>query len=57
MHENFISKIENDEKKINNEIFKKYFRYQNPSFLGKDLYKVDQAKNEEMISQVNDALT
>ena len=52
-----LVKLKMMKKKINNEIFKKYFRYQNPSFLGKDLYKVDQAKNEEMISQVNDALT
>ena len=37
LHENFMDKIVDDEKNINNEMFKKYFGYHNPSFLGKDL--------------------
>ena len=43
--ETSINKIINDEKGINNEIFNDYFRYQNPSFLAKDLIKTDQSKN------------
>ena len=31
----FVKKIENDEKNINNEIFKEYFGYQNPLFFAK----------------------
>ena len=38
-------KIVNDEKKVNNEIFKEYFGYQNPSFLIKDLHQTNQAEN------------
>ena len=32
-NENFTEEIRNDEKNINSEIFKKYFRYQNSSVL------------------------
>ena len=32
LRENFINKIENDKKNINNEIFRKYFGCMNPSF-------------------------
>ena len=31
-------------KKLNSEIFREYFRYQNPSFLAKDLLKANQVK-------------
>ena len=31
----FVKKIENDEKNVNNEIFKEYFGYQNPLFFAK----------------------
>ena len=34
--------------------FRKYFGYQNPSFLAKDLHKVNQAENEKIVLQIND---
>ena len=40
LHKEFINAIDTDEKYINNEIFWKYFKYQSPSFLAKDLFKV-----------------
>ena len=43
-------------KKVNNEIFKQYFWYHNPSFIAKVLFKANQAKNERMVNQVNDAM-
>ena len=42
----FINEIINDEKSISSEIFNEYFRYQNPSFLAKDLIKTSQSKNK-----------
>ena len=33
-----------------------YFKYQSPSFLAKDLHKASQARNEQIVNQVNDAL-
>ena len=42
LNKNFVSKIKNEEEKLNTEIFKKYFGYQNPSFLAKDLFKANQ---------------
>ena len=51
-----MNKIENDEKYIYSETFREYFGYQNPSFLAKDLHQVNQAKNEQALNQVNDAL-
>ena len=51
-----MNKIENDEENIKNEIFQEYFKYHNPSFLAKYKYKYNQAKNEQIVNQVNDAL-
>ena len=56
MRKNFVNKIVNDEKYINNEIFIEYFAYQNHLVLARDLYKVNQAENEEIIKERNDAL-
>ena len=39
-------------KKKNHETFKEYFGYHNPSLLAKD----NQAKNEQIVNQVSDAL-
>ena len=39
-----------DKKDINNEMFCNYFKYQNPSFLAKDLIR---AKELEIISMMN----
>ena len=33
-----------------------YFKYQNPSFLAKDLIRATQAKNEQLVNNVNDGL-
>ena len=38
------------------EIFQNYFNYQNPSFLAKDSVRVTQAKNEQLVNNVNDWL-
>ena len=46
----FINEIINEKKDINNEIFAEYFGYQNPSFLAKDLFNVNQGKYEEIIN-------
>ena len=56
LHENILHKIADYKEKGNNEISKDYFRYHNPSFIAKDLYKVNQAKIERMVNQINDAL-
>ena len=42
-----------DEKDINDEIFWNYFKYQNPSFLAKDLIR---AKNEQLVNNIHDGL-
>ena len=34
----FLNEIVNEEKNINEQIFRNYFKYQNPSSLGKDLF-------------------
>ena len=57
LHENFVNKIENDERRINNETFKEYFRYHNESFLAKDLYKINKIKKNQLRNRGNDALT
>ena len=38
------------------EIFWNYFKYQNPSFLAKDLIRATQGKNEQLVNNVNDGL-
>ena len=43
--------IKNVEENINSEIFKKYFRFQNPSILEKDLFIADQVKNNQIGNQ------
>ena len=43
-----------NEKDINYEIFWDYFKYQNPSFLAKDLIRATPDKNEQIVNNVND---
>ena len=43
-----------NEKDINDEIFWDYFKYQNPSFLAKDLIRATPAKNKQIVNNVND---
>ena len=51
-----LNKIVNNDKNINNKIFKFYVGYYNPSLLVKDFCKVNQAKNEKVVNLANDAL-
>lgn len=44
--EHFVNEIVNNEKDINDETFRKYFDYQNPSVLSRDLLKSMEVKNE-----------
>ena len=53
LRKEFINEIETDEKCINNEIFWKYFKYQLPLFLLKDLFKV---KNYKLVNHIIDVL-
>ena len=46
----FLNKIVNEEKNINEEIFRNYFKYQNPSSLGKDLF----IKSNKLIKSMED---
>ena len=46
--EKWFKMIKNVEENINSEIFKKYFRYQNPSILEKDLFIANQVKNDQI---------
>ena len=51
-----MNKIIADEKDKNDEIFWNYFRYQNPSFIAKDLIITKQDKNEQLVNDINDGL-
>lgn len=53
LSKNFVNEIANDEIDIDNEIFKQDFGHLNPSFLGKDLLKTNQAKNKPILNQAN----
>ena len=48
MCEEFLSENVNEEKHINEEIFRNYFKYQNPSSLVKDLFKVEKNKRDKI---------
>ena len=48
--------IADKKKNINDDIFWKYFKYQNPSFLAKDLNRTNQIKNEQLVNKINDGL-
>ena len=45
-----------DEKLINHEILWNHFKYQNPLFLAKDLIRATEAKNEQLVNNVNNKL-
>ena len=51
-----MNEIIANEKDINDEIFWNSFKYQNPSFLTKDLIRAAQAKNEQLLNNVNNGL-
>ena len=48
MPKGFLNEIVNEEKNINEEIFRNYFKYQNPSSLVKDLIKADKNKKDKI---------
>ena len=52
-----MNEIIANEKDVDNEVFWKYFKNQNPSFLAKDLIRAMQAKSEQLVNDVNLALT
>ena len=52
-----MNKIIADETDIDIEIFLSYFKYQNLSFLVKDLISDKQNKNEKLVSNINNGLT
>ena len=56
MRENFLNKIKNEEKNMNEQIFKEYFGYESPSFLIKDLYESNQNKNDMIVKYLNESL-
>ena len=46
MREEFLNKTKNEEKNVNEQIFRNHFNYQSPSFLVKNLNEADQNKND-----------
>ena len=48
-----MNEIISDEKDMSDEIFWNYFKYQNPSFLARDLIRAKQAKNEQLVNNNN----
>ena len=51
-----MNEIMADEKEISNEMFWNYFKYQNQSFLAKDLIRAKQTKNEQLVNNINNGL-
>ena len=56
MRENFFKKINNEEKNVNQQIFREYFNYQSPSFPLKDLYEYNKNDNYITIKYLNESL-
>ena len=51
-----MNKIIANEKDIHNEIFLNFFKYENPSFLVRDLISATQNKNEKLVNNINNGL-
>ena len=51
-----MNEIVIDEKDLNDEIFWNYFKYQNRSFLAKDLITAKETKNEQLVNNINNEL-
>ena len=51
-----MNEVITDKKDVNNEIFWDYFTYRNPSFLAKYLIRATQAKNEQLVNNINDKI-
>ena len=56
LQQEFMNQIIDDEKDINDEIFWNCFKYQNASFLTKELIRANQAKNGQLVNNINDEL-
>ena len=56
LQQEFMNKIIDEEKDINNKIFLNYFIYHNPLFLVKDLVSTKQDKIEKTVNNISDAL-
>ena len=56
LQQEFMNEIIFNEKDINDEIFWNYSKYQNPSVLEKYLFKVTQAKNKNLVNNVDNEL-
>ena len=56
LHEKFVKEIKNDEKNINEQIFKEFLLYHTPLFLAKELYNNNQNTSDEIVKYLNDAL-
>ena len=51
-----MNKIKANEKDMNDEIIWNYFKYQNPSFLAKDLIRANQVKNQQLVYNIHNGL-
>ena len=56
MREKFLNEIKNEEKNINEQIFREYFNYQSPSLLVKDSYEENRNKNDIIVKYLNESL-
>ena len=56
LQQEFINEIIANEKDINDEIFWNSFKYQNPSLLTNDSIRAAQAKNGQLLNNVNNGL-
>ena len=56
LREEFLNEIKNEDKNINQQIFRGYFNDQSPSFLVKDLYEVNKNKNYIIVKYLNASL-
>ena len=57
MNEEFLNEIVNEWKNIYEETFRNYFKYQDPSFLVKYLFKTDKTKNDKIKYMIINELT
>ena len=51
-----MNEITADKKYINDKTFWNYFRYHKPLLLSKDLIRAKEAKNEQLVNNLNDRL-
>ena len=56
MCEESLNKFKNEERNINEQIFRYYFLYQAPSYLSKVLCDSDEIKNDKIIKNSNKGL-